>query len=495
MTGPVPLTPIQRWFFEPGMWGGEGANPNHWNQSVLLSVRQQLDGESLRAAVVALVEHHDALRLRFVETDDGWQAEHAPADPSLPTPFDHLDLSQLAEAELSSAVERLSAEAQKSLDISRGPLLRAVYFDAGAKRPGRLLLVIHHLAVDGVSWRVLLEDLQNAYGEHMQTGRVQLPPKTKSFKSWAESLALHARSEAVAGELDYWLERTGGWIPSLPTDHPGGAADNTEAGVAQIGVTLSQEDTEALLTQANAAYHTESQDLLLAALAQVIEQWTGTPTLYVHLEGHGRDEIDEAEDVSRTIGWFTTMYPVRLDLPWGSADAPGEALVAVKEQLRAVPRHGRGYGLLRYLGSDDARDALASQPEPEISFNYLGQFDQVLAGSGQEALLGPAPETAGPDRAPENRRSHLIDVTAAVAGHRLGVSWSYNRSLHDEATVQQLAQTYLQALARLIDHCRSPEVGAYTPSDFPLAELDQKQLDKVLKQMQPGPAPAASENT
>ena len=250
-----------------------------------------------------------------------------------------------------------------------------------------------------------------------------------------------------------------------------------------------------LLSRSGAAYNTETQELLLCALAQTIEKWTGAPTLYVDLEGHGREEIGEEVDVSRTVGWFTSLYPVRLDLPWSAG--PGEAIVAVKEQLRRIPQRGLGYGLLRYLGPADAIATLAAAPEPEITFNYLGQFDHVLrpaapapaatgvdvGGSGSAAGLGPAPETAGRDRANANRRTHLLDVTAAVAGGRLSVSWTYNRSAHDAATIQQLADWYVEALAALIAHCVSPEAGAYSPSDFPLAELDQRQLDKVLKKV------------
>jgi non-ribosomal peptide synthase protein (TIGR01720 family) len=303
-----------------------------------------------------------------------------------------------------------------------------------------------------------------------------------SFKAWSEKLAAYAENDAVTAELDGWLDRVNGWIAPLPVDRTCDAADNTEESAAQVGAALSAEETEALLTEAGAAYNTEISELLLCALARTMERWTGEPALYAHLEGHGREPLDEEEvDVSRTVGWFTTFYPVRLDLPWGAT--PGEAIVAAKEQLRAIPQRGLGYGLLRYLGGDDARAALAAAPEPELTFNYLGQFDQVLGRGDGPAPLGPAREMPGRDRAASNRRTHLLDVTAAIAGRRLSVSWTFSRAAHHEATAQQLAEWYIEALRELIAHCRSPEAGAYTPSDFPLAELDQKQLDKVLKKV------------
>ncbi len=473
--GPVALTPVQRRFFELDL-----AERNHWNQSVLLSVAERLDATSLSAAVAALIEHHDALRLRFTESETGWQARNIGIDEAGQPPFEWIDLSALDGAAFSAEVERRAAEAQASLDIASGPLFRALYFDAGEARRGRLFLVIHHLAVDGVSWRILLEDLQTAYAQHRQAGAIKLPPKTVSFKAWSEKLAAYAGNETVRAELDDWLARLSGWISPLPVDSACDPADNTELSAAQVGATLSPEETEALLTEANAAYNTDVPDLLLCALAQTIEKWTGEGTLYVHLEGHGREEIGEEVDVSRTVGWFTTLYPVRIELPWGAA--AGEAIVASKEQLRAIPQRGLGYGLLRYLGPDDAREALAGAPEPEMTFNYLGQFDQVLGGNGP-STLAPAPEMPGRDRAASNRRDHLLDVTAAVAGGRLSVSWTFSRAAHDEATVRQLADWHIEALQALIAHCRSPEAGAYTPSDFPLAELDQKQLDKVLKKV------------
>jgi amino acid adenylation domain-containing protein len=265
--GPVALTPIQRRFLQL-----ELAERNHWNQSVLLSVAERLDAGSLAAAVAALVEHHDALRLRFTWGETGWLARIILPDVAGPAPFAQVDLSGLDDEAFSAAVERLAAETQAALDIERGPLFRAVYLEAGESRHGRLLLVIHHLAVDGVSWRVLLEDLQAAYGQHRQTGAIQLPPKTVSFKAWAEKLAAYAESDVVRGELDDWLARVGGWVLPLPVDNGCDPAENTELSAGQVGASLSPQETEALLTEANGAYNTEVPDLLLCALAQAIEK-------------------------------------------------------------------------------------------------------------------------------------------------------------------------------------------------------------------------------
>jgi len=494
--GPVPLTPIQHWFFEQ-----ELPEPHHWNQALLLEVRQALEPSLLEGAVEHLMAHHDALRLRFtppVPPESGkekgggeWRQGNAGMDGEVP--FICVDLSALPSAEQGPAIEVAAAEAQTSLNLTTGPLLRVVYFDLGAGQPGRLLIVIHHLAVDGVSWRILLEDLQMAYHQLSRGEAVQLPPKTTSFQQWARRLVEYAQTEAVRRELDYWLgilapdrSRTrleqGSLsaehrIARLPVDYPGG--ENTEASARTVAVSLSAEETQALLQEVPAAYRTEINDVLLTALAQAMARWTGSRALLVELEGHGREPIFDDVDLTRTVGWFTVAFPVVLDLK--NADGPGEALKAVKEQLRRVPHRGIGYGLLRYLCQDEeVTKRLQALPQPEIGFNYMGQLDQALPGGSP---FGPARESRGPDRSPQGRRNHLLDISGSIAGGQLRLEWIYSENLYRRATVEQMAQDFLEALRAIIAHCRSPEAGDVTPSDFPLAGLDQKKLKKVLAKL------------
>ncbi len=488
VTGPVPLTPVQRWFFALDL-----PNRNHWNQTLLFATREPLEPAALRQAVAALLAHHDALRLRFAETDAGWTAVNADFDPAeAEAVFSYHDLSALPDDEASAQVEALAAAAQRSLDIVHGPLLRVVYCDLGLARPGRLLITVHHLAVDGVSWRILLEDLQTAYQQarNKPGAQIQLPTKTTSFRTWAQRLAEYARSAAVQADLNAWLALGEDWLPSLPLETDADLSANTEASVDQVSVVLTAEETRALLQDVPPVYRTEINDILLTALAQTITAWADADKLYVLLEGHGREELgtdegnpDAAIDVSRTVGWFTTLYPVRLSLP--KQGGPGEAIMAVKEQLRAVPQRGLSFGLLRYLSPDpDVVAALASLPLPEIAFNYLGQLDQTL---GPDTPFAPARESAGPDRAPDGRRSHLFTVTAGVAHGQLNIGWSYSRALHRRTTVERLTHDFADALRHLIAHCLTPEAGGLTPSDFDLASLDHRQLDKVLRKIQPRP--------
>jgi non-ribosomal peptide synthase protein (TIGR01720 family) len=475
VTGPAPLTPIQRWFFEQRL-----PNREHWNQALMFETRQALNPSLLEQAVQRLLEHHDALRLRFTPEEAGWR--QFIAGSAAAAAFSLIELSGLPEAAAIAALESKAAELQASLNLSEGPLLRVVYFDLGNQEAGRLLIIIHHLAVDGVSWRILLEDLQTAYQQLIRGEEIAFPPKTTSFKRWAEKLAGYAQSEAAKAEQDYWLNDARAKAAWLPVDFSGGA--NTEASARSVSTSLSVEETRALLQEAPEAYHTQINDLLLTALAQALAEWTGERTLLVDLEGHGREDIFDDVDLSRTVGWFTTIYPVPLRLE--KSTNSGEVLKSVKEQLRAIPQRGLGYGLLRYLsGDEEIAEALRRLPQAEVSFNYLGQLDQALPpDSLLDSLLAPARESGGPVHSPSGRRKHLLDVRGSVARGQLNLSWTYSENIHRRATIERLAQSYVEALRALIAHCQSPEAGGYTPSDFPLAQLDQVELDQAFEEIE-----------
>ena len=467
VSGRVPLTPIQQWFFEQ-----ELQERHHFNQTVLLQVRQWLKREVLEAAVRGLVAQHDALRLRYVRGESGWEQFNAAEETQ--EIFTYRDLSELAPAEQSATVEREAAQWQGSLDLEQGPLLRVVYFDLGTERAGRLLLVIHHLAVDGVSWRILLADLQRACEQLERGEAVSLGEKSSSFKQWAERLEEYAESEAVKAEIEYWMADRRHGVKGLPVDHEEGA--NSFASSVSVSVELSAEETQWLLQEVGEAYGTQIQEVLLTALAEGIRRWSGERRVLVDLEGHGREEVGGGVDVSRTVGWFTTIYPVLLEL--AEESDPGSALKRVKEQMRGVPERGIGYGLLRYMSRDEQlRERLREMPSAEIRFNYLGQFDQSI---GEESMYSLAPESAGPNRSPRDKRITKLVINGNVIGGRLHVTWTFSENTYNRSTIEKLAQDYIEALRELIEHCRLPEAGGYTPSDFPEAALSQEELDDLL---------------
>ena len=458
VTGEAPLTPIQQWFFDSPI-----PERHHWNQSVLLRPAAALDAEHLSEALQLLASHHDALRLSF----DGVRQRFLADEPK-----ERLWVRQLDSLDELTA---LADHAQRSLSLEQGDLLRALLVGLPDGEQ-RLLLVIHHLAVDGVSWRILLEDLQTAYRALAAGQPVELPRKTSAFKDWAEHLQRYASEPQRQQELAYWREQLQGVSDALPCDRPDGSQAQRHG--LSVSSRLDRELTRQLLQDAPAAYRTQINDLLLTALARVISRWTGRADTLVRLEGHGREDLFDDLDITRTVGWFTSMYPVKLT----AAATPGESIKTVKEQLRAVPDKGIGYGVLRHLGNDEARRALDGLATGSIVFNYLGQFDGSF--DAQDALFVPAAESAGDGQSPDAPLGSLIGINGQVYGGELALGWSFSAEVFDKATIQRLADDYSAELALLVGHCLEPGVAGMTPSDFPLTGLDQAQLDAF-------PVPAA----
>ncbi|HEX8190848.1 MAG TPA: amino acid adenylation domain-containing protein, partial [Pyrinomonadaceae bacterium] len=464
LAGESPLTPIQRRFFEQRQ-----PAPEHFNQALLLEVPAGTGAALMRQALAEVVKHHDALRLRFTSGEEGWRQAYSADVPD--TFFTHVDLSDVPAGEQRAAVERRAAELQASLDLSEGPLLRAALMSLGAGRPGRLLLVIHHLAVDGVSWRILLQDVQAVYGRLAEGAGAGLPAKTTSYRQWAGRLSERAAAGMFDDELGFWLAQTRAAGGGMKLNAP--PSENTVAASRSVVAQLEEEETRALLQEVPVAFRTQINDALLAALALAFERWQGSPRVLVDLEGHGREDLFEDVDLSRTVGWFTSLYPVALAVAPGSA--PAAALKSVKEQLRGIPNRGLGYGVLRYLSPDaGVREALAAGARAQVSFNYLGQLGQAAA-----SMFGPAPESAGRSQAEENLRTHVLDFNASVSGGRLHVACTYGERLHERAEVERLVGEYVAALRRIIGACRAGAWG-YTPSDFPLSGLSQQELDRVV---------------
>jgi non-ribosomal peptide synthase protein (TIGR01720 family) len=464
-TGAVPLVPAQRWFLEQNR-----PEPHHFNLSLVMEPREPLDPEALRRAAAAVVAHHDALRLRFRRTAEGW-AQEAVADGG--DAFAHVSLSAVPEGEREAEFARRAAEVQGGLDLADGPPVRFALFDLGAGCPQRLLLAAHHLAMDVVSWSVVAEDLETAYRQAARGEPVALPARTTSFRRWALRMEEHARAGELWNEAAFWLDQ--GPAPALPVDHP--EAGDTEGEAAAVTAALDAAETEALLRDVPPVYNTRIQDALLAALATAFRRWTGERALRVDLEGHGREDLFPGVDLSRTVGWFTSIHPLRIDLP--GEDEPGAALRMVKERLRAVPSGGVGYGLLRWMAEGEVPERLRRVPPPEVAFNYLGQLDG-RAGLSERGLFAGSEAGPGPQRAPAARRAHRISVDAAVTGGRLQVTWSFGSRIYERGTIERLAEGYLAALREIVDHCREPGAGRFTPSDFALSGLNQDELDALV---------------
>ncbi|MDR8369536.1 non-ribosomal peptide synthetase [Pseudomonas lactis] len=456
LTGPSGLTPIQHWFFDTDIPARQ-----HWNQALVLKPLQLLDAHRLEQALLAVLEHHDALRLSFTPRGAQWHAEH------LGVPEGGVLLQ--AQVRDMQACTALFTDTQRSLDLAQGPLLRALLVD-GPQGQQRLLIVIHHLVVDGVSWRVLLEDLQNVYRQLSEGQSVSLPAKTSALRDWAARLQAYAHSESLREELSLWQAQLAGPAVALPVQRPQGTLRNCDA--KTVSVRLDAERTRQLLQQAPSAYRTQVNDLLLTALARVLCHWSGQASALIQLEGHGRETLFDDIDLTRSVGWFTSAYPLRLT----PQAEQGDSIKAIKEQLRGVLHKGLGYGVLRYLADDLCKQSMAALPSAQITFNYLGQFDQSF---GTEALFHPLEESAGLAHDPDAPLPNELSIDSQVYGGELVLRWTFSRERHDQQVIRDLAEAYLAELHSLIAHCLQDDAGGLTPSDFPLAHLTQVQLDAL----------------
>ncbi|RAI62650.1 non-ribosomal peptide synthetase [Pseudomonas fluorescens] len=460
------LTPIQHWFFDTDI-----PQRQHWNQALLLQPTVALEPHRLEQALLAVIEQHDALRLRFSKVAGQWQSTHQPIS-------DAPVLWQVRVASMDKCAA-LFADAQRSLDLEEGPLLRVLLVD-GPEGQQRLFIAIHHLVVDGVSWRILLDDVQTVYRQLDARQSVKLPAKTSAFRDWAARLQAYASSESLREELGWWQAQLAGPGTELPCDHPTGGRQNRHA--QTVSVRLDSERTRQLLQQAPSAYRTQVNDLLLTALARVLCRWSGQSSMLIQLEGHGREALFDDIDLTRTLGWFTSAYPLRLT-PSNIEEAAGQgaSIKAIKEQLRAVPHKGLGYGVLRYLADEQSRHSMATLPQAPITFNYLGQFDQSF---GAHSLFRPLDEAIGAAHDANAPLPNELSVDGQVYGGELVLRWTFSAERFDPPTIGELADAYLGELSSLIEHCLRDDAGGLTPSDFPLAQLNQAQLDAL-------PVPAA----
>jgi amino acid adenylation domain-containing protein/non-ribosomal peptide synthase protein (TIGR01720 family) len=465
VTGIAPLTPIQHWFFSQNR-----QEPHHYNQSVLLRIPNIFQSELIKTAFKKILEHHDALRLRF--TSQGSELKQINQDFDDDISFSMIDLSSTPKPLRVQELSRIATEFQARLNLSTGMLVQVVMFNLGIEDDARLLIITHHLAIDGVSWRILLSDLQEIYQQLIAGQPLQLSVKTTAFIDWAEKINTYAQSEVLKQQLDYWLNQPWASITSLPLDYVCKQSDNTVSSADVVSVKLSEEETRILLGEVNEAYNTQINDILLSALVISLRQWLGNSTVLIDLEGHGREELFEDVDLSRTVGWFTNLFPVLLQLP--SSDEPATAIQLVKERLQAIPGRGMSYGILRYLCEDtNIKQQLQIIPASEICFNYLGQFDQIQAQTGWKF----ADEPTGSNYNLQQIRSHLLDINCLVVEGELQIEWGYSKNIHTHATVENLAQSYIQALRSLIQHCqlKATKEGC-KPSYSPLSQFNQEKL-------------------
>ncbi|MEO0768470.1 MAG: condensation domain-containing protein [Cyanobacteria bacterium J06649_4] len=459
VTGSVPLTPIQQNFFEIA-----SPEPDQFTQTVVLEVSTSLKAEILQQAIAQLIAHHDSLRLSFRESASDWTQQYE--ETVVAADIWHADVSKkINPAETISATV---AELQCQLNIATGDLVRAALFEMGEGKSQQLALVIHHLAVDAVSWQTLLKDLETLYRALSQNQTASLPLKTSAFKTWAEGLQNLTAEQANA---DYWLAakaKTGRLRTYSVSISEQQNVSQTEETAVVLSQHLSDELTQPLQQSSNSE---RIQELLLTALTlSVSEQLAafGEPvdSIRVALESHGREEsIVPNARLVRTVGWFTSLFPVTLPCKASAT----ETLHAVKTTLQNVPQHGIGYGILRYLGEPEITRQLKAQPQPDILFNYLGRLDQLLPTQSIFHLAQPLQVS----RSPKQARPYWLDVSAFITAGRLQIDWRH--SSLDGSMVRSLSDKFMQHLEALLCGPAEP----VSVEDFPLANLNTQKLDKL----------------
>ena len=462
ITGEVPLLPIQHWFFEEHQEA-----PHYWNQGLIFKNTEDLIPELLEEAIQHLTRHHDALRLTFTNDTGRWKAWIAAPDRQ--KAFQKFDLSTLPIPGQEIQIKEKAKTIQAERHLSEGPLFQAIYFDCGSGQPGQLLLMAHHLLVDAISWGILVEDLKTIY-THLKEGKsIKMPAKTTSYKDWGLHLHRIANNGEVMATYEFWEQQTRR-ASSMPLDFET-KLPVTEAGGAGINFILDISTTQRLRSKALTTYNTKMDEFLLAVLTRITGDWTGANSVCFGFEKHGRETLNTGMDLSDTVGWFTSYFPVTLT--YNRDESAGTTLKSIKEQLRQIPGGGMDYGILRYLYQGAQK--LNPKYRPPIIFNYLGSLAPLKAG-----VMGTAEELSENTRHPQSERYHLLEINAFIREGQLNLRWGYHKQLHLPGTINSLVQDFEKLLLAFIDHCSNPESGGFTPSDFPEAGLSQDDLDSLL---------------
>jgi non-ribosomal peptide synthase protein (TIGR01720 family) len=462
--GDVPLTPIQKWFFEK-----EDHNRHHFNLVLLLKGRGGFDEKIIKPVFNQLIKHHDALRMIFtgkLPDKEIKQINRGMADDWLQLNLVDLRNEIDHETKITEACEQI----QDSIDLSNGPLLKLALFRT---RDGDyLLIVIHHLVMDGVSWQILLEDFSTLYKQTENNEKPVLPLKSTSYKEWAEKLFKYAGNKNLLEELTYWrqLEKTA--IIPLPKDHQNKPEENTFKNKKRLSMQLTKESTEKLLKEVNRAYNTKIDEILLSALGLAVYDWIGHQKILIGLEGHGRENMVEDVDLTRTIGWFTSMYPLVIYVP--AANNLAQIIKSTKETLRQVPNKGIGYGILKYLTLEPDKQACTFNLKPEIGFNYFGQFNREK----ENDLFKVANISAGNSIAPDCHEVYQLEIVGIIAANSLTMEFNYNSSTYNKDTIAGFLNKFEKRLLQIIDHCTSKEETELTLSDFGSA-IEEQELESV----------------
>lgn len=460
--GEVIPTPIQKEFIEI-----QDKAYKHFNQALMVYSKEGFDEEILKAVMTKIIGHHDALRMVIRKEHSKYSLYNRGLDGNL-YDFYKFNYENMEEKDLSEIINKEANNIQASMDLENGPLVKVALFKT--KEGDHLLMAIHHHVVDGVSWRIILEDLSNGYKALKEGEKVELPSKTTSFKEWSEKQYEYSNSKKLLKELKYWKEVTDKSVEQIPRDKE--IKGSTFKDKKNIIVKLNTEDTKNLLKESNRAYNTEINDILIGSLGIAARKWKGLNNLAITLEGHGREDILKDVDITRTIGWFTTTYPVVLDL---NQENIGKSIKKTKEILRKVPDKGIGYGILKQLTSCKNKNNEEMELKTDIGFNYLGQFDEDTNNEVFKNSNMPTGNSLGQ----EFKLLNSIEINSMISDGELNIDISYNSLEYNESSIENFGDLYKQSLITVVKHCMEKEETEYIGVDYGVNEYSIEEIDEL----------------
>ncbi|MEW9702892.1 amino acid adenylation domain-containing protein [Paenibacillus sp. SI8] len=461
VVGELELSPIQRWFFAQRF-----TDKHHWNQSIMLHGLQGFKESVVRSVFAKIVEHHDALRMTFRFDNERVIARIRGLEETRV----HLNVIDVRNRGDEAAVIAEEADRlQGSFDLSEGPLVKLALFKTNTG--DHLFITAHHLVIDGVSWRIILEDFALGYEQALNQEEIAYQDKTDSYAVWTDQLHAYAAGKDLIKERKYWQSIHDLSWAELPKDKK--AEEMKLIHTRSSSFELNEEETDQLLKQVNQAYHTDMQDILLTALGLSVRDWTKQERVIVNMEGHGREDLEGQVNVSRTVGWFTAQFPVVLDFE--GAEDTGSQIKRIKEYVRRIPNKGIGYDLLRFMSPEEQRLNTRAL-KPEIGFNYLGQFDSDVTTK----WFTISPFETGEPMSPDGERLFTLDVTAMIQGGKLSVQFAYNIQEYSPSTITELQTNFKQHLLAIMEHCVNKQGSELTPSDLGDHELSLEELDGLV---------------
>ncbi|WP_229809311.1 condensation domain-containing protein, partial [Aquimarina muelleri] len=469
LEGVCELLPIQQWYFNEAHEEG-----SQYNQSVLLSISKSVEEIDLSKGFIALVEYHDALRFNYQKKEGIWVQEYSDTNGVLVV----IDCTQEKMCDMPDVINKLCNSSQKDIDITKGQVFKGILIKTPEEdKENRLFIAAHHLVIDGISWRILLTDLERILDTIQKNQEINLGSKGSSYRQWYTELEKYTNRSSVLMQQSYWAAMAKEYNP-LPVDHEIKGYDSYK-NISDYSLVLDKENTFSLISEIHQRYGTEIDDILLACLALTIGKWSGHNSIVIGQEGHGREDISKSIDIGNTIGWFTNLYPIALQS--SNTNSLGDLVKSTKEQLRCIPDKGLGYGALRYLhASEEVRKDLA-QVQWDVVFNYLGQLDNAVSLSDR---FKGATESTGKEIGSDIRFDCKIEINGSITQGQLRLNWSYSKRQYNIETIEKLAEEYLSNLKSLISHCKDNKTKEYTPSDYGLEkEVQYQELEAVTQNL------------